>query len=196
MHRPKPIPLQAAEMIHAERYRQQTQEGYSIEHDDEHTEGQLAVLAAGYVLSSRGKNYTWLVGQVASVIKAGGWSFKPADPIRDLVFAGALILAELERRLRAEEEGKMSKSPTELPRWQSHKVVEADKIVGDQTDLEGYPANGSCWLLSCGVVIPNPPQSRVPEGVSPIGGYFVRYEDGFESWSPSEAFGNGYSLIP
>ena len=85
--------------------------------------------------------------------------------------------------------------PLSLPRWQSHKVVAADKIVGDQTDLEGYLAAGSCWLLACGVIIENPPVSRVPEGVNPVGGFFVRYEDGFESWSPAEAFGRGYDLV-
>ncbi len=27
------------------------------------------------------------------------------------------------------------------------------------------------------------------------GGYWVRYEDGYESYSPAEAFENGYTLI-
>ena len=99
-----PIELRSLELVWAERLRQKEVEGYTPAHDDEHTEGQLAVLAAAYVLSSRGPNYTWLVGQVALVLSVSSeaFHFKPADPIRDLVRAGALILAELERRLRAD----------------------------------------------------------------------------------------------
>ena len=101
-----PESIAALRLVTEERARQEIGkphgEGYAREQDDELTEGQLAVLAAAYALSSRGPNYTWLVGQVASVIEAAGWPFKPSDPIRDLTRAGALILAELERRLRAE----------------------------------------------------------------------------------------------
>lgn len=28
-----------------------------------------------------------------------------------------------------------------------------------------------------------------------VGGYYVVYEDGYESWSPAEAFEKGYTLI-
>ena len=90
--------------IAAERTRQQTQEGYTIAHDDEHTEGQLALLAAAYTVTSRGGTgelYSLL--HLESALKKYGWPFKPKDPIADLVRAGALILAELERRLRAKE---------------------------------------------------------------------------------------------
>ena len=27
------------------------------------------------------------------------------------------------------------------------------------------------------------------------GGYYVRYPDGYESWSPAEAFEDGYTLV-
>ena len=27
------------------------------------------------------------------------------------------------------------------------------------------------------------------------GGYYVRYPDGYESWSPAEAFEEGYTLV-
>ena len=86
--------------IIGERARQLTQEGYTPEHDDEHTEGQMALLAAAYALESRGLGYEWLAEQTRRVVKSYGWDFKPKDPIQDLVRAGALILAELERRLR------------------------------------------------------------------------------------------------
>ena len=83
-----------------ERARQLTQEGYSPAHDDEHTEGQLALLAAAYALSSRGEPDRDELSEIVSVLEPYAWPFKPNDPIRDLVRAGALILAELERRLR------------------------------------------------------------------------------------------------
>jgi hypothetical protein len=86
-----------------ERARQLCQEGYTPAHDDEHTEGQMAVLAAAYALTSQppGRFYpTPAVNYLRGWLQNVGWSFKPKDPIRDLVRAGALILAELERRLR------------------------------------------------------------------------------------------------
>lgn len=99
-----PVPLQAARMIHDERYRQQTQEGYTQDHDDEHTEGQLALLAAAYALSSCKDEFSQtVVRNLTAITNDPTWPFKPKDPIRDLVRAGALLLAELERRLRAEE---------------------------------------------------------------------------------------------
>lgn len=96
----------AFELIVQERIRQQTQKSYTPAHDDEHTEGQLALLAAAYAVTSRGRT-----GELYSLIylenslKIFGWPFKPKAPIQDLVRAGALILAELERRLRIERKG-------------------------------------------------------------------------------------------
>lgn len=92
----------AAKMIIEERIRQQTQEGYTPAHDDEHTEGQLALLAAAYALSSRPEQHHYRHGLI-NELASHNWPFKPKDPISDLVRTGALILAELERRLRAEE---------------------------------------------------------------------------------------------
>lgn len=86
----------AASMIWEERLRQMREEGYSMAHDDGHTEGQLALLAAAYALSSRNS----VCFQIFDILGIS-WEFKTKDPIRDLVRAGALILAELERRLRS-----------------------------------------------------------------------------------------------
>jgi hypothetical protein len=91
-----------------ERACQLTVEGYTPAHDDEHTEGQMALLASAYALSSRGSLKKLLrrslegetLHRLSQLLNLVGWSFKPKDPIRDLVRAGALILAELERRLR------------------------------------------------------------------------------------------------
>ena len=96
----------ALTLIVGERIRQAVQEGYTPAHDDEHTEGQLALLAAAYALGSRDQGLG--SGPLSTIIHVIGllphykFTFKPADPIRDLTRAGALILSELERRLRAE----------------------------------------------------------------------------------------------
>ena len=97
--------IKAFNLLLKERLRQQTHEGYTPAHDDEHTEGQLALLAAAYALSSRGHSIreSGILQMVVSLVRAEGWSFKPAAPIRDLTRAGALILAELERRLRNQD---------------------------------------------------------------------------------------------
>jgi len=81
--------------IVAERVRQQAEEGRTPEWDDRYTTGGLARAAACYALSAGGQEnrvedfWPW------------DWSWwKPADPMRDLERAGALILAEMERRAR------------------------------------------------------------------------------------------------
>ncbi len=80
----------------------------------------------------------------------------------------------------------------ELPRWRSHKIVEADKITG----VLDEPRR---WVLACGAIVDVLPglQARVPPGENGLalayGGYYVRYSDGFESWSPAKAFEEGYT---
>lgn len=78
-----------------ERRRQIEHEGYTLEHDDGQL-GQLAMAAAGHALASIG---------AAPAIVAAVWPFEgmqpaPKLPRRHLVIAGALIVAELERRDR------------------------------------------------------------------------------------------------
>ena len=95
----------ALKLIIKERIRQTMVEGYTPAHDDEHTEGQLALLAAAYALLSRPKDKQYhyrhaLINELGGY----GWDIKSKDPIRDLTRAGALILAELERRLRTNNE--------------------------------------------------------------------------------------------
>jgi hypothetical protein len=86
--------------------------------------------------------------------------------------------------------GAPEKTEPQLPRWQSHKIVDGDKIIK-------VWHSGTRWDLACGVTIEVSQQleNRVPHGVDPLGGYYVRYNDNFESWSPSEAFEKGYTRI-
>ena len=97
-------PISGALLIAAERQRQIEAEGWTPEHDDEHGAGEMAAAAACYALNAAGcgcevaRNWPW----------DGSW-WKPTTSRRDLVKAGALILAEIERldRLVAKkQEGK------------------------------------------------------------------------------------------
>jgi hypothetical protein len=82
-----------------------------------------------------------------------------------------------------------------FPYWQSHKVVRADKIVAVKNDSQ---VARQLWTLRCGLVIDAYPDlyNRVPRNHHPFGGYYVRYADGYESWSPAETFESGYTLQP
>ncbi|WP_018435313.1 Lar family restriction alleviation protein [Paraburkholderia atlantica] len=87
----------AARDVLAERQRQVTAEGWTPAHDDEHTESEIALAAACYAMAAGGyakgqtpPNWPWSLS----------W-WKPAYGRRDLIKAGALILAESERIDRA-----------------------------------------------------------------------------------------------
>jgi len=86
----------AARDVLAERQRQIEAEGWTPEHDDQHREGEMAEAAAAYASESAAPHgglpmcWPW----------AKEW-WKPAYPRRNLVKAGALILAEIERLDRA-----------------------------------------------------------------------------------------------
>ncbi|EPS5308202.1 hypothetical protein ACVFBP_001607 [Escherichia coli] len=87
----------------AERQRQKTIEGWTPEHDDEHCNGELAMAAVCYI------NETGTVNRNGG--KPWGWPWdaswwKPNARRRNLVKAGALILAEIERIDRAAGIGK------------------------------------------------------------------------------------------
>lgn len=85
----------------------------------------------------------------------------------------------------------------ELPRWKSHKIVEAAKVDGC------FEQDGKFfWTLKIGsgdyVSVPASDALRrrvLPEGTDCATGYYVRYEDGYESWSPAKAFEEGYTVL-
>lgn len=81
----------------AERRRQIEVEGRAPEHDDRHGAHELAEAAACYCLSSAGKPFDYF----ETMWPWERWWFKVSDPRRDLVKAGALVLAEIERLDRA-----------------------------------------------------------------------------------------------
>ncbi|KFB95117.1 hypothetical protein GTGU_04709 [Trabulsiella guamensis ATCC 49490] len=73
----------------AERHRQQSVKGFSVQQDDTYIEGELAAAAISYIEPMEAGNY-WPADWPAA-------SFKPSDYRRNLVKATALLLAELER---------------------------------------------------------------------------------------------------
>ena len=83
--------------------------------------------------------------------------------------------------------------PEEKPmqKYKCHKVVEAMKIGVIEEIGEG-------WLLTAAdleddvTVTLEYMEKHLPQ----LEGYYVRYEDGYESYSPVEAFEDGYTLIP
>ncbi len=91
-------------LIAAERRRQVTKEGWTPEHDDrEHDQGELALAGACYAVAEMERDVNddnshpsfW-------PFAAKWWKPTPNDRKRELVKAGALIAAELDRLLREE----------------------------------------------------------------------------------------------
>lgn len=98
-----------------------------------------------------------------------------------------------------------------LQKWRCHKVVEAFKIQavtpppGQESGVPG-PAAILHGPNDVQVAIDSTTAYRLwsmverESGSAPNypdleGGYFVRYEDGYQSWSPAEAFENGYTPL-
>ena len=88
------------ELIAEERARQVAAEGWSEAHDDAHPAGELAVAGMCYA----GHAGLTLQGKAGDTVPSpwpwGGEWWKPKNPIRDLVRAGALIAAEIDRLQR------------------------------------------------------------------------------------------------
>ncbi len=102
------------DLIRLERRRQTDAEGYSYRHDDEHTNDELVLAAVQYALPHLRRE---LITTVTSLPERfigtpvdwpwenDAWKPTPDDRVRELVKAGALIAAEIDRLLR-ERDGK------------------------------------------------------------------------------------------
>ncbi len=88
-----------AELIAAERRRQVDVEGWTPEHDVEHYEDDLALAAACYALPPLpvGRGYGEDRPPFMWPWSARWWKPTPHDRVRELVKAGALIAAEIDR---------------------------------------------------------------------------------------------------
>jgi len=82
---------------------------------------------------------------------------------------------------------------TQLPRYRCHKIVEAAQItaitavdLGTALFLADQTTTASVYLVNDQWMAKHEPK---------VGGYFVRYDDGYESFSPADAFESGYTRI-
>lgn len=75
-------------------------------------------------------------------------------------------------------------------KYKCHKVVEAFKIEHIEVDDDGFIlsslSTGDSVLVGSEYIRKHNPQ---------VGGYFVVYEDGYQSWSPAKAFEDGYTRL-
>lgn len=113
------------ELISEERIRQLCKEGWTPEHDDTHDMGELLRGGAAYALAAN-------AGADALIPASWPWSqrwWKPSDdPVRNLVKAGALIAAEIDR----------------LQRKRGYKAPPPDRPYFDAEEARakaGYPNN-------------------------------------------------------
>lgn len=99
--------LSGAELIAVERRRQVEEEGWTPQHDDQWTRSELVDAAHAYLnvnqkdLDHMPRYWPW---------SAAWW--KPKDPLRNLIKAGALIAAEIDRLLRIEKTRGVKEKPT------------------------------------------------------------------------------------
>ena len=80
----------------------------------------------------------------------------------------------------------------EMPRYRSHKDVWALKIDG----LVRQP-DGSALItpVEAGYATFTVDKAYVDKHQPQAGGYYVVYKDGYKSWSPAQAFEEGYTKV-
>ena len=91
----------------------------------------------------------------------------------------------------------------EMPRYKSHKTVWALKIASIVLDADAARQDGNRETDGSATITPED-ERYGPFKVGPAyvhkhqpkaGGYFVVYEDGYQSFSPADAFESGYTRI-
>lgn len=88
-----------------------------------------------------------------------------------------------------------------LPKYKSHKEVWALKIKSIQLDSElarkeNRETDGGASITPEERFLPIKVNHEYMRKHNPqVGGYYVRYKDGYESFSPAEAFEEGYTLV-
>lgn len=79
-----------------------------------------------------------------------------------------------------------------LALYESHKIVRAARITAIRTGDEGHTLVVDGGEASREI---KPGDAYFARHQPQVGGYFVRYEDGYESFSPAAAFEAGYSAL-
>lgn len=78
----------------------------------------------------------------------------------------------------------MCEAACEMKRWKCHKEVHAEKIVS----IEGNKLNfGDSYI--------NVDDAYLEKHKPVVGGYYVVYDGGYQSFSPEKAFEGGYTQI-
>lgn len=96
--------MNGIESIAAERKRQIEAEGWTAEHDDAHDSGEMAIAAAIYAAPGARDGLPAGERPRSKILPFWPWSsdwYKPKSRREDLVRAGALIAAEIDRLDRA-----------------------------------------------------------------------------------------------
>ena len=81
----------------------------------------------------------------------------------------------------------------EMPRYKSHKIVHALKIESISLGQDG---NAMIVPVEKGYAAFPVDAAYVGKHTPKAGGYFVVYPDGYKSWSPADAFEDGYTAVP
>ena len=99
--------LTGVEIIAAERKRHTEVEGWTAEHDDQHSAGEIAMAAVVYAMPPKERDNEILRQNFAELLWPWEWHwFKPSKRktvsgrIRELAKAGALMAAEIDRLQR------------------------------------------------------------------------------------------------
>ena len=89
---------------------------------------------------------------------------------------------------------------TKLPLYKSHKEVWAIKIERIKLDAKlaaqqkNRETDDSAYLEGQGVAV-KVDSAYMSKHNPQVGGYYVLYKGGYESWSPADVFEDGYSLV-
>ena len=125
--------------------------------------------------------------------RTGVTTVRPALRILDVSFRPLLEQAKQPEKKAREVRGSKVVSGmagVNVPRYRSHKEVEALKI----DRIRPEPVSGA--ILYCGGFAVYVSSEYLEKHDPQVGGYWVRYEDGYESWSPGPVFEAGYTRIP
>ncbi len=99
------LAVAAAQDVLSERRRQVISEGWTPAHDDGHVNDEIAAMACFYAMPPGARDWsakdTGYGDTFGAAIIPNGWDAKEGDRRRELVKAGALVLAEIERLDRA-----------------------------------------------------------------------------------------------
>lgn len=105
--------MKAIDLIKEERKRQISEEGFTESHDDRHTSGEIGDAAICYASAAakmaRGESLEYVRECVSAMDRGFPWPWEESwwnpssTQIKNLIKAGALIVAEIERLQRAEE---------------------------------------------------------------------------------------------